>query len=234
METGACGYGGQDCGGNKGVTIFEKPDETEDSPKPKLRRAREKENKSNAQIDFVFSSFDGAWNDPRYSTWNLLRQGSACTACHVTHWTGTIPTNSEISLIQVQGWRSLDQYTVPTHLAGLGIAISYANQAIAASETVVTSPDFVVSPNGDVVPVPNGATGPTPAENSAGFRYTGGSGGNGLNPRVSDVRIMNPTSKYPNGYISYSNASNQAVNPFTGQTVPRSSPWWHIPLSGGQ
>jgi RHS repeat-associated protein len=105
METGACGYGGQDYGGNKGVTIFEKPDETEDSPKPKLRKAREKDNKSNAQIDFVFNSFDGAWNDPRYSTWNLLRQGSACTVCHVTHWTGTIPTNSEISLIQVQGWR---------------------------------------------------------------------------------------------------------------------------------
>ena len=35
METGACGYGGQDCSGTKGVTIFEKSDETEDSPKPR-------------------------------------------------------------------------------------------------------------------------------------------------------------------------------------------------------
>ena len=33
METGECGYGGQVFGGSMGVTIFEKPNETVDSPK---------------------------------------------------------------------------------------------------------------------------------------------------------------------------------------------------------
>jgi RHS repeat-associated protein len=85
----------------------------------------------------IFHSFDGGWNDPRFSTWNLLRQGSACTACHVTHdqpgdW--GVPTNDELSLIQVQGWRSLDQYTIPVHLGGVGITTFYASEAIAAAE----------------------------------------------------------------------------------------------------
>jgi hypothetical protein len=32
---------------------------------------------------------------------------------------------------------------------------------------------------------------------------------------------------YPNGYVSYSNAAGQAVNPYTGQTLARSDQWWH-------
>jgi len=187
----------------------------------------------------IFYSYDGGWNDPKFSTWNLLRQGSACTACHVTHdqpgdW--GIPTNDELNLIQVQGWRSLDRYAIPVHMAGLSSINFYASQGTAAQESTTTlkHPDYVVSPNGDVVPIPDGATGPIPAQNGAGFRYTGGSGGSGLDPRVTDVRIMDPTPRYPNGYVSYSNASGQAVNPFTGQTVSRSSSWWHIILSGGE
>ncbi len=55
-------------------------------------------------------------------------------------------------------------------------------------------------------------------------------------PGVSSVRIMEPTAPsgpspgYPNGYATYSNAAGQTVNPFTGQTIPRSDPWWHIAL----
>jgi YD repeat-containing protein len=33
---------------------------------------------------------------------------------------------------------------------------------------------------------------------------------------------------YPNGYASYSNASGQTVHPYTGQTVSKSDPWWHM------
>ncbi len=29
---------------------------------------------------------------------------------------------------------------------------------------------------------------------------------------------------------TYSNAAGQTVNPFTGQTIPPSDPWWHIAL----
>jgi hypothetical protein len=93
------------------------------------------------------------------------------------------------------------------------------------------SPDFVVHPNGDVVPVPKGAVGPSPVANGKGFQFEGGSGGHSLDPRVADVRIMDPARSgkhlYTNGYVSYSNASGQAVNPYTGQAVPKSSPWWH-------
>lgn len=39
-----------------------------------------------------------------------------------------------------------------------------------------------------------------------------------------------PSPGYPNGYVSYSNASRQVVNPYNGQTVSRSDPWWHIKL----
>ena len=35
--------------------------------------------------------------------------------------------------------------------------------------------------------------------------------------------------KYPKpyGYASYLNSGGQTINPFTGQTVGKSSPWWH-------
>jgi hypothetical protein len=92
--------------------------------------------------------------------------------------------------------------------------------------------------SGPSIVVPEGATGPIPANNGLGVQYTGGSGGPGLDPSVSSVRIMDPTAPagpspgYPNGYASYSNASGQAINPLNGQTVPKSSPWWHIDLGG--
>jgi hypothetical protein len=42
---------------------------------------------------------------------------------------------------------------------------------------------------------------------------------------------MNPVTSgkylYPNGYVSYFNEAGQAVNPFTGQTIARSDPFWH-------
>jgi hypothetical protein len=58
-------------------------------------------------------------------------------------------------------------------------------------------------------------------DSGKGFQFTGGSGGHGLDPRTTDVRIMDPVTggkyEYPNGYVSYSNGSGQAVNSYTGQ-----------------
>ena len=100
----------------------------------------------------------------------------------------------------------------------------------------VNSPDFVVTPNGDVIPVPKGATGPVdvvnPAGNVTGQAYTGGSGG--ANGQVSNVRIMDPTPPrgnspgYPNGYVKYENSMGQGVDPNTGRTLPNSQS--HFPL----
>ena len=96
-----------------------------------------------------------------------------------------------------------------------------------AVQTTTKGPDFVVAPNGTTVIVPTGATGPYPALTGKGFRYLGGSGGNGLSSRVANVRIMDPTSRYPDGYVNYTNANDQSVNPYTGQTISKGDPWWH-------
>jgi hypothetical protein len=92
-------------------------------------------------------------------------------------------------------------------------------------------PGFIVRPNGETVIVPRGAQGPFPVESGKGFIFRGGTGGNGLDDAVSGVRIMDPVlgGKYPklNGYSPYLNRGGQAINPFSGQTVGKSSPWWH-------
>ncbi len=90
------------------------------------------------------------------------------------------------------------------------------------------APDFVVSPNGAVYPVPKGATGPSdvvnPAGKVTGRAFTGGAGG--ANGQVSTMRIMDPAPPrgaapgYPNGYIKFENAAGQGVDPYTGQTLP--------------
>ncbi len=101
------------------------------------------------------------------------------------------------------------------------------------------TPSFLGQESGPSIPIPRGATGPQLLANGKGVGYTGGSGGNGLAPSVSNVRIMDPTLPkgpspgYPNGYVNYSNGAAptpQSVNPVTGQTVGRYNPWWHIPL----
>lgn len=122
---------------------------------------------------------------------------------------------------------------------GTGSATMQATGAQAAKAAGGKAPDFVVTPKGTTIPVPKGATGPIPADNGKGFKYTGGKGGNGLNPKVNDVRVMDPTGPsksspgYPNGYVNYA-ANGQTVNPNTGQTVGKVSPFWHIPLDWGK
>lgn len=92
-------------------------------------------------------------------------------------------------------------------------------------------PNFIASSNGEIVAVPDGAVGPTMADSGNGIQFTGGSGGRGLDPRVTDIRVMDPvtTGKYtsPDGYVSYSNAAGQTVSPVTGQTIGKSDPLWH-------
>ena len=112
-----------------------------------------------------------------------------------------------------------------------------AEIAVDAERVGRRGPDFVVTPQGEVIPVPQGATGPVLAENGKGYRYTDGRGSHGLDARVSDVRIMESTPPggsspgYPGGYVSYSNANGQTVHPQTGLPVARHDPAWHIPLT---
>jgi hypothetical protein len=91
---------------------------------------------------------------------------------------------------------------------------------------------FIAKSNGEVIRVPEGATGPTPVRTGNGFQFTGGSGGSPLSPAVSGVRVMDPVTSgkflYPNGYVSYFNELGQTVNPFTiSPNISPSDPLWH-------
>ncbi len=153
------------------------------------------------------------------------------------------------------GWSSgLPSWVVPALAAVLVSAavfvlvIAFAPEILAAatidvagSEVLATAgdeaaaPDFVVTPGGDVIPVPEGATGPVETR-APGFQYNGGSGGgNGLADNVTDVRIMEPNAKNPTGYVNYGSRQAdggwQSVNPYSGEPLAPSNPWWHIPIT---
>jgi RHS repeat-associated protein len=91
----------------------------------------------------------------------------------------------------------------------------------------------VPGPNGETLPLPAGATG-VPVDTGKGFTYDIPAGTAGLDPRVTQVRIMDPVTtgkyQYPNGYVVYMNRAGQSVNPLTGQTIAKSSPYNHLPL----
>jgi hypothetical protein len=112
-------------------------------------------------------------------------------------------------------------------------ALLFVVQCVRPTVIGGNAPNFIVTPQVTTYPVPNGATGPDPADNGRGMQFQGGSGGNGMDPRTSGFRYMDPVTsgqyQYPNGYGSYNNASGQTVNPYTGQTVAPSNPMWHIP-----
>ncbi|MGC2634908.1 MAG: RHS repeat-associated core domain-containing protein [Candidatus Cybelea sp.] len=108
--------------------------------------------------------------------------------------------------------------------------------ANAAEGLAPPSPDFAVTSGGDVIPVPEGATGPFPT-NGPGIQFNGGAGGNGLAANVTDVRIMEANAENPTGYVNYGsqqvNGGWQSVDPYSGQSIPPSNPWWHIPINVG-
>ena len=124
-------------------------------------------------------------------------------------------------------------------IAMIDDVVPFVDDAVAMVDDVVDvakETNFVVTPRGDVIAIPKGATGPTavinPAGNTTGFAFTGGSGG--ANGQVSIARIMNPTPPigrspgYPFGYVKYENMFGQGVDPFTGRTIPNSQS--HFPL----
>ena len=61
------------------------------------------------------------------------------------------------------------------------------------------------------------------------------SGGNGLADNVTGVRFMDPNPMNPDGHVNYgstqSNGGWQSVNPDSGQSIPKTSPWWQFPLT---
>ncbi|MEP7212409.1 MAG: RHS repeat-associated core domain-containing protein, partial [Acidobacteriota bacterium] len=106
--------------------------------------------------------------------------------------------------------------------------------SVVPETTAARAPSFLGQANGPSIAVPNGAS-PTALVNrqgsATGFAFTGGRGGNGLNDAVTGIRVMNPTPRYPNGYVTYMGNGRQGVNPLTGRTIPNSDPLRHIPLN---
>jgi RHS repeat-associated protein len=143
-------------------------------------------------------------------------------------------------------YASLQGLGPPGALAGgIGVLGADALRALvgggrAGAAVENAAPDFIVSRGGTAFPVPEGAQGPVPvinpAGNQTGVAFTGGS--SGANGQVSTMRIMDPTPPignspgYPNGYIRYQNNASprpQAVDPYTGQTIPNSQ--GHFPIN---
>lgn len=90
--------------------------------------------------------------------------------------------------------------------------------------------DFVVTPSGVAIPIPNGAVGPAATinkgGNEAGFEYTGGSGGKGMESRVDGVRIMD-ANQHQGARAVYMNQGKQTVDPASGRTVTNDNPRAH-------
>jgi len=116
---------------------------------------------------------DGGWCYPQYATWNRLRLGSPCTACHVTHWTGTIPTNGEIDPSLVEYYRSMDNFAVAFH----GYALVYTGY-VAGEAAWLTDPMSIIPPNyrqeiGDAF---TSWSMETTSQDTVAYRYWSGSG----------------------------------------------------------
>ena len=93
--------------------------------------------------------------------------------------------------------------------------------------------DFVVTSKGEAISVPDGAVGPNPtinkSGNEAGFEFTDGSGGKGMNSRVDGVRIMD-ANQNQGRRVNYMNSSRQTVDPTSGKTISKSDARGHTPV----
>ncbi|WP_406329888.1 polymorphic toxin-type HINT domain-containing protein [Streptomyces sp. NBC_00203] len=95
----------------------------------------------------------------------------------------------------------------------------------------------VVGPQGEKLWLPTGRKAVATANNGKGWFFdikASEAAANGFHKSVRYVRVMDPVTSgphpYPNGYISYFNDGGQIINPMTGKPVPKSDPYWHIPI----
>jgi len=112
-------------------------------------------------------------------------------------------------------------------------AILTAGPAENAPSRVLQQPttrttNFVVTPRGEAVQIPNNAQGPSPTR-ASGMQYTNGSGeNNGMRPDATGVRIMDANRNQGPRAI-YMTPSGAPVNPYTGQTQPAATHYYLLP-----
>lgn len=92
--------------------------------------------------------------------------------------------------------------------------------------------DFVVTPKGTAIPIPDGATGPTNPKKGSGMMYQGGSGGKGMSKKTTGVRIMDANSKQGRrvNYMNNAKPTPQTIDPFSGNPISNKDPRGHIPI----
>ncbi len=89
--------------------------------------------------------------------------------------------------------------------------------------------DYVVTPKGETIKIPDGATGPTNPQKGSGMVYQNGSGGKGMDKRTTGVRIMD-ANQNQGKRVNYMNKDGQTVDPSTGRTISNKDKRGHIPL----
>ena len=101
------------------------------------------------------------------------------------------------------------------------------------SNSTITSPNFIVTTGGDAISIPNGATGPTAPMRGSGMVYQGGSGGPGMSPNTTGVRIMDANANQGArvNYMNNATPTAQTVNPATGRVISNKDPAGHIPIN---
>jgi hypothetical protein len=89
----------------------------------------------------------------------------------------------------------------------------------------------IIGPNGEILPgIPDGEVG-VPSATGKGTIYQIPEGTTGVDSRVTQMRVMDPTGRYPDGYVVYMNKGGQTVNPVTGRTtVGKADPYGHVEL----
>ncbi|RLK60072.1 RHS repeat-associated core domain-containing protein [Actinokineospora cianjurensis] len=116
--------------------------------------------------------------------------------------------------------------------------VAKGTKAAKAAEEAAEStpmPRKFKGPNGEDLP---GGMGPGElSDTGKGLIYHIPPGTPGVDPKVFYVRVMEPVTKgkyqYPNGYVSYLNKMRDPIHPLTGNSIPTSHPYRHIPIEGG-
>ncbi len=117
---------------------------------------------------------------------------------------------------------------------GLGSSVVWAGEAVQSANRAATLAPAVI-PVGEVKSpaVPAESVGRS-TRNGKGTVYDIPVGTPEISDRVAAIRIMDPVHDrkydYPNGYATYMNKHDQAIDPLSGESLARTDPLWHIPL----
>jgi RHS repeat-associated protein len=109
------------------------------------------------------------------------------------------------------------------------VAATEKKAVVAAEKKAAGSTDFVVTEKGTAIPVPNAAKGPSAPNKGSGMSYQGGSGGKGMDKKVTGVRIMD-ANQNQGRRVNYMNKNGQTVDPKSGKTISKKDPRGHIPI----